>query len=87
MPEPGGAREEQLFTLKPLHVLLVGAGVLGSGEFFWARVSVLLVRWPQLSVDLPHLLLLLLHCCRHPADGHPLLPPGRQRVSAANDSS
>lgn len=31
MPEPG-AREEQLFTLKPLHVLLVGAGVLSSGE-------------------------------------------------------
>jgi hypothetical protein len=32
MPEPPSG-EEQLFTLKPLHVLLFGAGVLSSGEY------------------------------------------------------
>jgi hypothetical protein len=31
MPEPTPG-EEQLFTLKPLHVLLFGAGILSSGK-------------------------------------------------------
>lgn len=42
MPE-SGSTDEQLFTLKPLHVLLVGAGVLSSGELprtgLWAAVA------------------------------------------------
>jgi hypothetical protein len=36
MPDPPSG-EEQLFTLKPLHVLLFGAGVLGSGEWYTSR--------------------------------------------------
>jgi hypothetical protein len=33
MSVPPSDRKEELVSIKPLHVLLLGAGILGSGEW------------------------------------------------------